>query len=151
MADPLGVALQDQVGKGPATQVAGTDPLPAITAGQGDAAGLVTQHVWLEMPRHAQVAAPAMGNLHIAKLWEEFAEQILPQLDFAARQVEVMAQLAGKPIAAAGAEDQSVIGRALAIGHLATAFAERLAVTQADLVPGGGRQRFGGHDQALHR
>ncbi|MNT40933.1 hypothetical protein D3C72_1772770 [compost metagenome] len=92
-----------------------------------------------------------MGDLHIAQLWEEFAEQIPAQFDFAVRQVEVMAQPAGKLVAATGAEDQPVVCRALAVGDLATAFAESLATTQADFVPGGGRQWLGGHDQALHR
>ena len=112
---------------------------------------LVAEHVRLEAPRHAQVAAPGMGDLHVLELREQFAEQIAAQLDFAAGQVEVMAQLAGKLVTAAGAEDQAVVRRALAVSDLAAAFAERLAVAQADLVPGRGGQRLGGDDQALHR
>ncbi|MNG12000.1 hypothetical protein D3C84_955780 [compost metagenome] len=92
-----------------------------------------------------------MGDLHIAQLWEEFAEQIPAQFDFAVRQVEVMAQPAGKLVAATGAEDQPVVCRALAVGDLAAAFAEGLAATQADFIPGRRAQRFSGDDQALHR
>jgi hypothetical protein len=42
-----------------------------------------------------------MGDLHVLELREQLAEQVAAQLDFAAGQVEVMAQLAGKLVAAA--------------------------------------------------
>jgi hypothetical protein len=68
-----------------------------------------------------------MGDPHVLELREQLAEQVAAQLDFAVGQVEVVAQLAGKLVAAAGAEHQAVVGRALAVGDLAAAFAEGLA------------------------
>jgi hypothetical protein len=51
-----------------------------------------------------------MGDAHVLELREQLAEQVAAQLDFAAGQVEVVAQLAGELVAAAGAEDQAVVG-----------------------------------------
>jgi hypothetical protein len=72
----------------------------------------------------------------VLELREQLAEQVATQLDFAVGQVEVVAQLAGKLVAAAGAEHQAVVGRALAVGDLAAAFAEGLPLAQADFIPG---------------
>ncbi len=140
----LAVALKNQIGQRPAAEIAGTDTLAAITARQRDAVGAVAEHVRLEMPRHAKVAAPGVGDLHIFQLREQFAEQIAAQLDFIAGQVEVMAQLAGELIPATGAEDQTIVGTALAVGDLAAEFTEGLAAIEADFVPGRSGQRFRG-------
>ncbi|MNG20103.1 hypothetical protein D3C84_1043280 [compost metagenome] len=80
-----------------------------------------------------------MGDLHVLQLREQFAEQIAPQLYFVSGQVEVVTQFAGELVPATGAKDQSVVSGALTVGDLATGLAERLAVTQADFVPGGRR------------
>jgi len=56
---------QDQVGQGAAAQVGGTDALPAVAAGQRDAGGVMAEHVRSELARHAEVAAPGVGNPHV--------------------------------------------------------------------------------------
>lgn len=151
LTNQLGVVLQNQVCQGSPTQVARTDALPAVTAGQRYAAGAITQHVGLETPGHAQIAAPAMGDPYVLELREQLAEQIAPQFDLATGQVEVMAQPASKLVPAPSAKNQPIVGRALAVGDLTAAFTEGLTVTETDLVPRSGRQRFGGDDQALYR
>ena len=51
---------------------------------------------------------------------------------------------------AAAAEDQPVVGGALAVDDEVPVVAERLAAAQPDLVPHVGRQRLGGDDQRVH-
>ncbi len=92
-----------------------------------------------------------MGNPYGLELWEEFAKQVATQLHFAVGQIEVMAQLPGELVPAPRTEHQAVVGGALAVGDLAAALTERLALAEADLIPSAVRQRLGGDDQTLHR
>lgn len=62
-----------------------------------------------------------------------------------------MAQLASELVTATGAEDQPIVGAALAISDLTAEFAERLTPAEANFVPSRGRQWLGGDNQALHR
>ncbi|MNS94379.1 hypothetical protein D3C72_1285950 [compost metagenome] len=72
----LTASLQNQLGQGAAAQIAGTDAFAAITTGQGDALFAVAEHVRLETPGHAQVAAPCVGDGDILELWEQLAKQV---------------------------------------------------------------------------
>ncbi|MNS46882.1 hypothetical protein D3C72_793950 [compost metagenome] len=145
------VALKNQVRQGAPAEIARADALPAITAGQRDAIGAIAKHVRFEVPGHPEVAAPGVGDLHIFQLREQFAEQITAQLDFITSQIKVMAQLASELVTATGAEDQPIVGAALAISDLTAEFAERLTPAEANFVPSRGRQWLGGDNQALHR
>ncbi|MNQ81651.1 hypothetical protein D3C85_966820 [compost metagenome] len=151
LARQLTVAAQDQVGQGAPTQIAGADAFAAKSARKGNACGRVAEHVRMKAPGHAQVAAPGVGDAHVLELWEQFAEQVATQVDFVVGEVEIFTQATGKAVSTTGTEDQAVVGAALAVGHLATVFAEGLALVQADLRPDVFRQWLGGHDQALHR
>ena len=70
----------------------GADTLAAVAAGQGDAVARVAQHVRLEAPRHAQVAAPGVGQAHVAQLREQLAKQVAAQFALVLGEVEVGAQ-----------------------------------------------------------
>ncbi|MNP21360.1 hypothetical protein D3C76_1139730 [compost metagenome] len=143
--------VENQRGQGAPTEVGGADAFAAITPGKGDAALAVAQHVRAEASGHAQVAAPGMGDAHILELGEQLAEKVAAQADFGLGEGEVFPQPAAEAVATAGAEHQAVVGGALAIGDLAAVLAEGLTPVQADLLPGRFGQRFGGHQQALHR
>ncbi|MCY1510831.1 hypothetical protein D9M68_452200 [compost metagenome] len=151
LAGEQGFPAEDQVRQGASAQVAGAHALAAVAAGQGDAVLAVHQHVRAEAPRHAQVAAPAVGDAHIAQLREELAQQVAAQVEFVLGEAEVLAQPAAEAVAAPRAEGQAVVGGALCISHLAAALAEGLAVFQADLRPLRVGERFGSDQQALHR
>lgn len=91
-----------------------------------------------------------MSDAYLFELREQFAEQVAAQFDFVFVEVEVLAQTPTEAIATASTEDQTVVGSALAVGDLAAAFTEGLALAQANLLPGGLWQRLGGHQQALY-
>ncbi|MNO83697.1 hypothetical protein D3C76_750180 [compost metagenome] len=82
---------------------------------------------------------------------EQFAEQVAAQLDFAAGEVEVLAQASAESVPPARAKHQAVVSAALAVSHLAAVLAESLATVEADLIPDLFGQRLGGHQQALYR
>ncbi|MNN84478.1 hypothetical protein D3C81_2016420 [compost metagenome] len=85
------VLVENQRGQGAPTEVGGADTFAAITAGQGNTALAVTQHVRAEAPGHAQVATPRMSDAHMLELWEQLAEQVAAQFDFGLCQGEVFA------------------------------------------------------------
>ena len=92
-----------------------------------------------------------MGDAHLLELREEFAKQVAAQVALVLTEVEIGAQAAAKAVTAAGAEYQTVVGAALAIGHLAAVLAEGLTALQADIGPNFLGQWLGGHQQALYR
>lgn len=151
MAGQLALLVENQIRQGAPAEVAGAHAFAAVTAGQGDAVAAVHQHVRAKTPRHAEIAAPGVGDAYLLELREQLAEQVAAQVALVLTEVEVVAQLAAKAITATGAKHQTVVGAALAVGNLAAVLAEGLATLQADVGPDFLGQRFGGHQQALHR
>ncbi len=69
------------------------------------------------------------------ELREQLAEQVAAQFDFVLLEVEVFAQAATEAVTTACAEYQTVVGSALAIGDLAAALAEGLALAPGRSAP----------------
>lgn len=74
--------VENQIREGAPAEVAGAHAFAFIATGQGDAALLIDQHMWLEAPHHAQIAAPGVGDTHILELRKEFVEQVAAQVAF---------------------------------------------------------------------
>ena len=141
MADPrqpgqLGVAAEDEVAQGAAGEVGGADAVADVPARPAEPGLAVEPDRGAPVARDAERAAPRVGDPGAGEHREEVDQGgVEPGEDPLVAVVLRLDPRAEVVRRAAAAEDQPVVGGALAVDDQVAVVGERLAPGQADLVP----------------